>query len=49
MQRKYILVLLKEIGVFRSKLVDTTTDPSIKLGVEKVETFFDLGRYRKLV
>ncbi|RVW63213.1 Copia protein [Vitis vinifera] len=48
-QRKYILDLLKEIGMLGCKPIDTPMDSQKKLGIEKESTPVDRGRYQRLV
>ncbi|KAF7808226.1 sacsin isoform X2 [Senna tora] len=48
-QRKYILDLLKEIGMLGCKPADTPMDPYNKIGAKKDFDPVDKGRYQRLV
>ena len=48
-QRKYVLDLLKEIGMLGCKPAETPMDSSTKLGANKDSVPVDKGRYQRLV
>ena len=48
-QRKYVLDLLKEIGMLGGKTVDTPINYTAKLGTVKGSALVDKGRYQRLV
>ena len=47
-QRKYILDLLKEIGMLGCKPIDTPMGPYKKIGLQKNSAPVDWGRYQRL-
>ena len=48
-ERKYILDLLKEIGLFGCKAVETPIEANLKLHPTKIENVIDRERFQKLV
>ena len=48
-QRKYVLDLLSEIGMLRSRACDTPVEPNQKLSDDKSGKMVDRGRYQRLV
>ena len=48
-QRKYILDLLKEMGMSGCKPADTPIDPNVKLGIGDGESSDNRGQYQRLV
>ena len=48
-QRKYILDLLEQIGMFGCKPLDTPIDHNHKLGINLDRVLVDKRRYRRLV
>ena len=47
-QRKYVMDLLKEMGMLGCKLVDTPMDPSLNLSEQMSSSPVDKGRYQRL-
>ena len=48
-QRKYVLDILEKTGILDCKLIDTPTDPNVKLVPGQGEPLRDPGRYQRLV
>ena len=48
-QRKYVLDILEETGLLGSKLMETPTDPNVKLYEDQGELLSNPERYRRLV
>ncbi|XP_028127083.1 uncharacterized protein LOC114323622 [Camellia sinensis] len=48
-QKKYVLDLLKEIGLLGSKACDTSLEPELKLNEDQGGELVDKGRYQSLV
>ncbi|XP_031264860.1 uncharacterized protein LOC116123194 [Pistacia vera] len=48
-QRKYVLDLLKEIGMLRCKPVETPIEPNLKFEEMSCDALVDKGRYQRLV
>ena len=48
-QRKYVLDILEETGLLRSKPVETSMDPNVKLYEDQGELLSNPERYRRLV
>ncbi|XP_020984603.1 uncharacterized mitochondrial protein AtMg00810-like [Arachis duranensis] len=48
-QRKYILDLLKEMGLLGCKAAETPIEPNLKLKPAEPENVMDNGRYQRLV
>ena len=48
-QKKYVLDILEEIGLLRSKPMETPMDPNVKLYEDQGEMLSNLERYRHLV